>query len=118
MGAYISDIDISLRNGDMNTAEARLLSAESLWEGNSAVTIRRAWFYCKMFEFSTEASYITRAQKTLDLVDAGDDVALRSLVHFIGNLISKANGEEVVEPTKEFCKENNLSYLYANGFFI
>lgn len=118
MGAYISDIDISLRNGDMNTAEARLLSAESLWEGNPAVTIRRAWFYCKMFEFSTEASYITRAQKTLDLVDAGDDAVLRSLVHFIGNLISKANGDEVVETTKEFCKENNLSYFYANGFLI
>ena len=118
IGAYLSDIDISLRNGDMNSAEARLLSAESLWESNPAVTIRRAWFYCKMFEFSTDASYIARAQKTLDLVDTGDDVILRSLVHSVRKLISKANGQVVIETTKEFCKENNLSYPYANGFLV
>lgn len=118
IGASISDIDICLRNGDMTNAEAKLLSAEALWKSHPAVTLRRAWFYCKMFGISADASYITKAKETLGLVDPGDDVLIRSLKHSVSNLISRASGQAVVETTKEFCEANNLSIPFANGLLI
>lgn len=116
--ANVSEIDICLRNNDMTGAEAKLLSAESLWKDNVAVILRRAWFYCKMFAISSEASYITKAKETIALVAPGDDMLLRSLTHCVNRLIGKTSGEEVPEVTKDFCEANNLSYPFATGLLI
>lgn len=116
--AYVSGIDICLRNEDMTGAEVTLLSAESLWKDNVAVILRRAWFYCKMFAISSDASYIDKDKETVALVIPGDDMLLRSLTYCVNRLISKTNGEDVAEVTRDFCEANNLSYPFATGLLI
>ena len=109
----MTDIDIKLAHGDMNTAERLLVRAESLWPESVLVKIKRALFVATMAKAIGDRELVVQALKILPSSEQVITAEERSWRFVAESLISIVRGDRVDDVTATYCKENGLYFAIA-----
>ena len=116
--AYITAIDIALKNDDLNEAELKYKQAARIWPENALVKCYHVLLNYAFYKKFKQQDFLNKAKEIVeDLGEAQNELELSMQVR-VQMFMQEATGETVPEITKEFCDDNQLYYEIMQKQFI
>ena len=109
--AYITAIDIALKNDDLNEAELKYKQAARIWPDNALVKCYQVLLNYALYKKFNQQNFLDKAKEIVeDLGEAQNELELSMQVR-VQMFMQEASGETIPEITKEFCEDNQLYWL-------
>ena len=109
--AYITAIDIALKNDDLNEAELKYKQAARIWPENALVKCYQVLLNYALYKKFNQQNFLDKAKEIVeDLGEAQNELELSMQVR-VQMFMQEATGEILPEITKQFCEDNQLYWL-------
>ncbi len=112
--AYITAIDIALKNDDLDEAERKYKQAARIWPENALVKCYQVLLNYALYIKFKKQDFLNKAKELVeDLGEAQNELELSMQVR-VQMFMQEAAGEIVPEITKQFCEDNQLYWAVMN----
>ena len=112
--AYITAIDIALKNDDLDEAERKYKQAARIWPENALVKCYQVLLNYALYKKFKKQDFLNKAKEIVeDLGEAQNELELSMQVR-VQMFMQEAAGEIVPEITKQFCEDNQLYWAVMN----
>lgn len=112
--AYITAIDIALKNDDLDEAERKYKQAARIWPENALVKCYQVLLNYALYKKFNQQDFLDKANDIVkNLGEAQNELELSMQVR-IQMFMQEVSGETVPEITKQFCEDNQLYWAVMN----
>ena len=112
IGAYLTAIEIAIREKDMATAERRILEAERIWPESVLLKCHKVLYRLALYEQFDSDEWLEKAEElSQNLGEPTNKLELSWQVKVLC-MVSEARGEDPLSNDREFCKDNGLYYSF------
>ncbi len=108
LSAYIAEISIAVKNKNFDKAEIKIKQAMRMWPENALVDSWRVAFYYAMYKQFSDKSFLEKAKEIAASLDEAQNEVELSYAVKMKALLAEEAGEETLDFSREFCRENNL----------
>ncbi len=112
--AYITAIDIALKNDDLDEAERKYKQAARIWPENALVKCYQVLLNYALYKKFKKQDFLNKAKELVEnLGEAQNELELSMQVR-VQMFMQEVSGETIPEITKQFCEDNQLYWTVMN----